>query len=128
MIRRGGKFWLATLLKIQQIGEQRIAGTTWLTAHSRVEVSTIPIIRAGLVGEKVRREKPLDSGCDAQYFPPACARFLIGGTCDKALAVSDSYPRKPQPVGRRVVIFAERERPLLNHDPRKINCFFPRRD
>jgi hypothetical protein len=44
-------------LKIQQIGEQLTAVTMWLTAHRRVKMATIPIIRAVLVGVTVRRER-----------------------------------------------------------------------
>jgi hypothetical protein len=39
-----------TLLKIQQIVEQLMAGTMWLTTHRCVKMASIPIIRAASVG------------------------------------------------------------------------------
>src|ERR1700733_3916022 len=78
-----------TLLKIQQIVEQLMAGTMWLTTHRCVKMASIPIIRAASVGLTVRREKALDFRRVQVHCPPACARFLLGGTCDKVLAVSN---------------------------------------
>jgi len=41
-------------------------------------------------GEIVRRGKALDFQRMQLNCPPVCARFLLGGTCDRVLTVSDS--------------------------------------
>jgi hypothetical protein len=79
-----------------------------------------------VVGETVSRGKALDFGGGATPLPPVCARFLLGGTCDKVLT---AFGSQWSTLGGRIQVTLYRKYPMKQTAPRQYtvinhqNCF-----